>query len=246
MAVPGPGSSVSGVTLEAIELTFQWFDFTCQWLGPDRLGSQAILTAALQTRADANPVDDIFEPDLSVSPLSISWTAGTDAGTVKETIKSFDVEIPGGRDNVDPGFGNVVMGEEGDPGDSQDPSTYLVYRRGARYSFVVAGAEYQLVLNRGSENQKVLAKVSCGADGPAFPLRLIANTVADSYGSIGITNITRGGNQLSTILSVANQIAFYGHKIDVAGGEHAYLDIYQNAKAPLPDGVHTQVIVPPL
>lgn len=238
-----PGSSVSGVTLEAIELTFQWFDFTCQWLGADGSGSFAVMTVALQTRADADPVDDVFMPDLSVSPLSVTWAAGTLPGTVKETIKSFNVEIPGGRDNVDPGFGNVLGGID-DP--DQDPSLYQTYRRGARYSFVVAGSEYQFVLNRGSENQKVLAKVSCGSDGPAFPLRLIANTEQHQTGSIGVMNITRGGDQLSTILSVANQIAFYGHKIDIAGGEHAYLDIYQNAKAPLPDGIHTHVIVPPL
>jgi hypothetical protein len=241
VSVPGPesGSYVSGVTLEAIESNRQRFDATMQWLGADGGGSAALMTVALQTRANANPVSDLFTPDLSVSPLSVTWEAGTLAGTVKETIKSFGVTVGTPRDNLDPGFGSSAA-------EDLDALAYETYRRGQRYSFLVAGNEYRLVLNFGAQNQQTLAIVSADADGPDFPLRLAAETTQDLNGSMAVMNITRGGDQLSTILSVANQIAFFGHQIDVPGMEHCGLEIYQNAKAPLPSGIPVRIVIPPL
>jgi Putative phage tail protein len=234
--VPGPesGSYVSGVTLEAIESTYQRFDATMQWLGADGSGSAALMTVALQTRANANPVSDLFTPDLSVSPLSVTWSAGTLPGTVKETIKSFGVTVGTPRDNLDPGFGSSTASD-------LDTLAYETYRRGQRYSFVVVGNEYRLVLNFGAQNQQTLAVVSADGDGPAFPLRLAAETTQDLNGSMAVMNITRGGDQLSTIYSVANQVAFQGSQ-----QSRVYLRIYQNAKAPLPAGIAVDITAPPL
>lgn len=238
---PEHGTLVSGVALEAIESTFQRFDFTGQWLGADGNAIDNVtFTAALQTRADANPVSDLFTPDLSVSPLLVEWSAGTLPGTIKETFKSFGTEIPGtSRDNVDPGFGSASANYPLSGG-SQDPSTYVVYRRGPRYSFVVVGSEYRLYLNFGSQNQQLIAVVASGPTGPAFPLRLAGETGQPLQGSVAIMNITRGGDQLNTIYSVRDQIAKQGSQ-----QSQFFFDVYQDAKSPLPQGIRVSVVAPP-
>src|SRR4029079_11177962 len=121
-------------------------------------GSVCVITTALQTRANANPVSDLITPDLSASPLSVTWGPGTLEGTVLETIKSFGVTLRT-RDNIDPGFGSATA-------EDLDVLSYQTYRRGQSYSFVVVGNEYRLVLNFGAQNQETLAVVSADGDGP--------------------------------------------------------------------------------
>lgn len=225
------GEPASGVTLEAIGSSFQRFDFSYQWIGIDRTLSGGGGVVGLQTRPDADPVSDTFDPVLADCIVSVEWTAGGLAGTVKETFKTFGVEIPGtSRDNIDPGFGS---------GSSIDD--LVVSRNGPRYSFVLAGSEIRIVLNFGGQNQEVLARVATPTAGPPYPLRLTGNTSSKRVGSIGILNITRGGDQLSTIYSVRDQIAKQGTQ-----QSRIYLRIYQDAKAPLPHGKYFNVVAPPL
>ncbi len=223
------GEPCSFVTLESIDSTFQRFDFSPQWLGADGSGNLTDMVVGLQTRANADPVSDVFDPDLTLCPLSVTYSAGTLTGTVRETYKTYSTVLFV-RDNVDAGFGE---------GSSIDD--YIVHRSGPRITFAVVGNEYRAYLKFGSQDQQLVAVVSAPAAGPTYPLRLCGNTSSARTASKAVLNITRGGDQLSTIYSVANQIKFQGSQ-----QSRVYLRIYQNAKDPLPNGVTTDIIVPPL
>ena len=191
---------MSGVSLEALNRTFQRFDFTLQWIGPDYyLGDYGTAVVALQTRSNANPISGEFTPNLSASPLSIHWSAGSGPGMVLETYKSFGTTL--GSQEVDPGYG-----------DNTGP-----LRAGRRYTFLLSGNEYRLYESyTAAGGQKPLAIIS-GASGIAFPLRFIAKlTIGDvdhepwpdstpPY-QLGCMNIIAGGDlDPTTILSKRDQ-----------------------------------------
>ena len=230
-------NSTSGVSLEALTKTWCRFDFTLQWLGTDHhdwtfhdggLEPFGTLIAALQTRADANPVSGHFFPDLSASPLSVEWSAGSAPGLAIETYKSFGTEI--GSLEIDPGFGSGTFGGD-----------VVVGRKGRRYTFLLSGNEYRLYVDyTPAGGQKPLAIVS-GADGLAFPLRFIAQAEVGTNSSdvgFGVLNIIAAGDLNPTlIISKRDQerLGIYGSGFK--------LKIYQKGNYGV-DGIPVEIDVP--
>lgn len=225
-----------GVTLEQLDdmfQNFQQFDFTIQWSGANgpmgggdnQYDADFSAVVGLQTRANADPVSGGFAPVLTSCPLSVEWSVGTLAGTIKETYRSFNV-IVATRDNVDPG-----------KADLSQPS---VTRPGPRYTFLLSGTEYRAIVDY-PRNRKPEVIIASPPEGLAFPLRLAGKVNApndfDEARRIGITNITAAGNlKPTTIFSVRDQIEKFG-----SPQSRIYLRIYQ-----LPDGIPVDVVAPPL
>jgi hypothetical protein len=183
---------------------------------------------ALQTRADTSPVSGAYDPDLSLSPVSIEWSRGTTAGTIKEIVRSYGVVILNAisadgtvnRDNVDPGCKPVADGT------SQG-------RPGPRYTLFLSGTEYRLHANFDSDQgKKPIAIIASLGTGFPYPLKLAAK-VRDDTGTLAVENITAGGDLLpSTIYAARDQIADFG--AIQWGSLHARL--FQN-----PDGVPVDI-----
>lgn len=228
------GNPITGVTLEALSRTYQWFDFSLQFYGANGQGSSYAAAVGLQTRADADPIAGSFAPDDSLCPLYVEASPGTILGTIKLTFKSFGATVEE-IDNVDPGFSEGF-------GVGSDPETSPRSRRGPRIRFELAGSEYRVRMDPEAGGRPLIV-LSADSDGHAFPLRLAANCTGafKTYAS-AVVRIQAGGDFLTTTYSVANQIRFQGSQ-----QSRVFLRWVQKSKYDqIPDGLPLDLIAPPL
>src|SRR5205807_3959289 len=168
---------MSGVSFEKLDATWQRFDFTLQWLGADNYdfvtNSGLSAVAALQHRTTTDPVSGHFAPDLTQSPFSVHWSAGSTLGKVLETYKSYGTTLSSAE--VDPGYGS-----------GHSVSNAVVSRKGRRFTFLLSGNEYRLYVGySGVANEKPVAIVS-GGSGLNFPFRFTAELLTASDESLAI------------------------------------------------------------
>lgn len=228
------GNPITGVTLEALSKTYQFFDFSLQFYGANNQGSSFAAAVGLQTRLDADPVAGSFAPDESLCPLYVEASPGTTAGTIKLTFKSFGATVAE-LDNVDPGFSEGF-------GTGSDPETSPRSRRGPRIRFELAGAEYRVKIDPESGGRPLVV-ISADSDGHAFPLRLaMACTGVFKTHASAVVRIQAGGDFLTTTYSVANQIKFQGSQ-----QSRVFLRWVQKSKySQISDGLPLDIIAPPL
>ncbi len=183
---------VKAISLEALDRTFTRFDFSIEWETgdpfPEGDSAGALAKVGLQPLANA---DDVGEIDFSLCPIWVEWSNGTNAGTVKQTFKSFSSTLAV-QDNLNP-----------------NPP-------GPRNTFLIAGTEYRAysgyVPNGGIKPQAILSAPSAGFP---FPLRLVMH-VTGLGNAMWIRNIMAAGNLLpSTIYAKRDQEKDFGTAQDV-------------------------------
>lgn len=210
------GANAMGMSLETLTRTYCWFDCTGQWRG-----SSGAVTGASSWGVGLFPsvtpsAGGVF-PSTTSAPIWIEWTAGTNAGTIKETYKSFGTTITT-RDNVDPGYGTPAIKE------------------GPRYTLELSGTEYRVYINKQSLGTAPIMRIAAPGGGFPFPLRLVGATGAN----LGVMNIAAAGDLLpTTILSSAEQVESFG-----SNQTRLFLRIRQKSRYGIADGVPLDIVVP--
>lgn len=230
-------------SLEAIEEPNSRYDFGIKWAGDD--GDATVSTfnltppnqpsvGLLQGTFPMNP--DFGEEayidgmgwDSGSAVISVDWEVGTLAGTIKEKYygSTFPVALftdtrvlLAERDNVDPGYGDIGEG-----------------RDGQKYSFVITGTEFRIYNSRELSPVFILASPTVGA---GFPLSLGAwvNGASPGFYVTDIRIVRIRADTFSTIYSVRDQVEDFGVQQTTL---HAR--IYQNRTPPLTvDGVPTDI-----
>lgn len=238
------GGGFVGTSVQAIENTFQRFDFELaagvQDLSgishPPVAGFSNGFGAALHERADA--ASPYPYPDAADCPVSVEWSIPADYWdtypefTVRETYRSYGTilkEIEG----VDPGLNpcTVTSGEVvNTAGDNARP--------GPRYTFIVNGNEIAVYKNFKPAGGNVHVVKIALADAINFPLRLTAwSPSTDLY----VRNVMFGGamNKGTTIFSVRDQVAGFG-----SAQSTIYIRLYQSSRYPGIQGAPLDLVRP--
>lgn len=219
------GGSVGFTSIQAIEETFQRFDFEMAHgvisggddipnLSDGAFGTGFLVT--LHNRADA--AGPYATPAAVDCPLSVEWVLPADyydtypIGTVQAVFRSFAATLKT-IEGVDPGYnpfdqtaaaaGQILDGTE----------IFPQFRRGHRYTFLLNGQEVAIYEDyKPAGGNRHIIKVSLGDTIP-FPLRLSgflpSNTFVGSDFYLRSANFS-GAIYPSTILSKADQEEAYG------------------------------------
>lgn len=243
-SLSGVGAGVTGTTIQAIEATFQRFDFelACGTEHITEIGGSVPQVgfgngfgAALHERADAAGPYPI--PSAADCPITVEWSVPTDYwdtypdGSVRETYTSYGAILLV-VDGVDPGFNpcTVTSGEiVNTAGDDA--------RSGPRYTFLVNGNEIAAYKNfKPAGGNKAIVKVAMGDTIP-FPLRL--SSWCNST-DLFLRNVMYGGSLgPSTIFSLRDQVKVFG-SVQTA----YYLRLFQKSRYAGIEGVPLDLVVP--
>jgi hypothetical protein len=240
----GLGLGFVGTSIQAIESTFQRFDFEMT-TGADIIGDIAFPPApsgfgggygtALHMRATAE--DPYPIPNAADCPLSVEWyipTSYYDAypeGTVREVWRTYTTILLT-REGIDPGKnGCEIVGNE-------VVDLLAEQRPGPRYTFLLNGKEIAAYQNfKPAGGNKHLVKIAIGEDN-LFPLRLTSWAPStDLY----TRNIMYGGALLrgTSILSVRDQIAAFG-----SAQSTIFIRLYQQSRYPGIQGAPLDLVRP--
>lgn len=240
----GAGTGAVGTSIQAIEETFQRFDFemTCGNLignisfPPAPSGFGTGFGAALHMRA--NPDAPYATPLAAACPLSVEWYLPTDyydtypEGTVREVWRTYSTILLT-REGIDPGKNGCAIVSNEVVDNSTDK------RPGPRYTFLINGKEIAAYQNfKPAGGNKHIVKIAIGDD-DLFPLRL---TTWCGSTDLFVRNIMYGGamGKGTTILSVRDQIAAFG-----SAQTTIYIRLYQTSRYPGIQGTPLDLVMPP-
>lgn len=208
--------NAKGASIETLTTTWSRFDFGIHWFG-----SSGGVTGTMPQVHLVSDFEFIGGLEQGMSEVSVQWTAGTNAGTIKETFYGpYDIDSGSPptatvtRDNVFPGYGAIKIQ------DTDSPDAGLP---GPRYTFMLSGTEYRIYVDYlPGLGQKPICVIPTASTGFPFPLTLFMQSRA----SFVIRNVTASGSILpSTIYSKREQIMDFG-----AAQDSLFLRIFQQSK----------------
>jgi hypothetical protein len=195
-------------TLEWIRQTDTRIDFGMHWAGADgAVDVSSVFAVWLYQQRGSQAMIHSLNGITGIPVMGVAWSAGTNAGTIKETFYRAGADPGVGAtigtngialleiDNVDPGFGAFRI-QDTDSADAGYP--------GPRYAFILSGTEFRIYRNYNAFlAQPPIFVIPTGNSGFPFPLTLVMS-LGESAHAVRSVNVGAAAG-LSTIYSQREQ-----------------------------------------